>query len=36
VIVVMEESDILVGKTNLSPAIMKALAQVVTPGNVPQ
>ena len=36
VIVVMVNTDIPVGKINPSPRIMKALAQVVTPGNVPQ
>jgi D-alanyl-D-alanine carboxypeptidase len=36
VIVVMVNTDIPVGKTNPAPTIMKALAQVVTPGNVPQ
>ena len=36
VIVVMVNSDIPVGKNNPSPTIMKALTQVVTPGNVPQ
>ena len=36
VIVVMVNSDIPVGKTNPAPAIVKALAAVVTPDNVPQ
>jgi D-alanyl-D-alanine carboxypeptidase len=35
-IVVMVNSDIPVGKNNPAPTIMKALARVVTPGNVPQ
>jgi D-alanyl-D-alanine carboxypeptidase len=34
VIVVMVNSDIPAGKVNPAPTIMKALAQVVTPGNV--
>ena len=36
VIVVTVNSDIPVGKNNPAPTIMKALTQVVTPGNVPQ
>ena len=36
VIVVMVNSDIPADKANPAPTIMKALAQVVTPGNVPQ
>jgi len=36
VIVVMVNSDIPSGKANPAPSIMKALAEVVTPGNVPQ
>jgi D-alanyl-D-alanine carboxypeptidase len=36
VMIVMVNTDIPVGKSNPAPAIMKALAQVVTPGNVPQ
>jgi D-alanyl-D-alanine carboxypeptidase len=36
VLVVMVNSDIPAGKSNPAPSIMKALAQVVTPGNVPQ
>ncbi|MEO8675887.1 MAG: serine hydrolase domain-containing protein [Casimicrobiaceae bacterium] len=36
VIVVMVNSDIPVGKANPAPAIVKALAAVVTPDNVPQ
>ena len=36
VIVVMVNSDIPANEVNPAPAIMKALAQVVTPGNVPQ
>jgi len=36
VIVVMVNSDIPAGKANPAPTIMKALAQVVTPGNVPE
>jgi D-alanyl-D-alanine carboxypeptidase len=36
VIVVMVNSDIPVGKNNPAPTIMKALTQVVTPGNVTQ
>lgn len=36
VIVVMVNTDIPAGKNNPAPTIMKALAQVVTPGNVPQ
>jgi len=36
VIVVMVNTDIPVGKSNPAPTIMKALAQVVTPANVPQ
>jgi len=36
VIVVLVNSDIPAGKNNPAPMIMKALAQVVTPGNVPQ
>jgi D-alanyl-D-alanine carboxypeptidase len=36
VIVVMVNSDIPAGKNNPAPTIMKALTQVVTPGNVPQ
>ena len=36
VMVVMVNTDIPAGKTNPAPAIMKALAQVVTPANVPQ
>ena len=35
-IVVMVNSDIPVGKANPAPAIVKALAAVVTPDNVPQ
>ena len=36
VIVVMVNTDIPAGKNSPAPTIMKALAQVVTPGNVPQ
>ena len=36
VIVVMVNSDIPADKANPAPTIMKALAQVVTPGNVPE
>ena len=36
VIVVMVNSDIPVGKANPAPAIVKALAAVVTPDNVPE
>jgi D-alanyl-D-alanine carboxypeptidase len=36
VIVVMVNTDIPVAKDKPAPTIMKALAQVVTPGNVPQ
>jgi D-alanyl-D-alanine carboxypeptidase len=36
VMVVMVNSDIPAGKNNPAPTIMKALAQVVTPENVPQ
>jgi D-alanyl-D-alanine carboxypeptidase len=36
VIVVMVNSDIPAGKNNPAPTIMKALTQVVTPGNVPE
>ncbi len=35
-IVVMVNTDIPAGKSNPAPAIMKALAQVVTPASVPQ
>jgi D-alanyl-D-alanine carboxypeptidase len=36
VIVVMVNTDIPAGKNNPAPTIMKALTQVLTPGNVPQ
>jgi hypothetical protein len=36
VIVVMANTDIPAGKNNPAPTIMKALTQVLTPGNVPQ
>ena len=36
VMVVMVNTDIPVGKTNPAPTIMKALAAVITPDNVPE
>ena len=36
VMVVMVNTDILVGKANPAPTIMKALAAVITPDNVPE